>query len=316
MDNFLYIPFINPVIFYDTDRVNLPKYFTNHFEIYPFSERFYEWETRLDHKQLWQTEDIINLQFESTFDPIVVRLMNKSGMVLNFTALRRLPNIYIPNTWSYEVSISLAGLVTGWYYLEIEAGTGVDKKILQSGCQYISSVPIANTLCIEYWHSSFNKDVIFETGIKFQHRLLGSFGKMEIANSDERYRDEAYNPALLSSKSSKIWPVYFSDQYGIPDDVFFLVNEIFGCDNVLIDGKPFAAADGSKLDSIDVDRYKKRGAVLKVEEGINRKSRVFALETDTTKKLVTSILVEGAVFGDLANQGSANTVPVHGIFFE
>lgn len=314
-DNLLYIPELNPVTFFDVARANLSKYFTKHFDTWMFAERLYYWQQREDYHQVWQTEDIIYLQFESTFDPITVELLNQYGVaVITLPALIGLPNKFILNAFSFEVAISLAGLPTGCYRIQITAGSaGPYQKTFISGRQFISAIPLKNTLCLEYFNSRFHKDIVFETGIKFQFRVHGSFGFLEKSRKDEQYRDERYNPSLLNSRSAKQWPVYFGDQAGLPDDIINLVDEIWSCDNVRIDNKAFGIADGSKMEFIVVDRYPKRGLKLTVEEGINRNSRVFGITTDPTKKLITTIIVDAKVFGDTGNQGSSNTVPVYNI---
>lgn len=313
-DNYLYIPELNPVIFFDTTRATLPKYFTKHFEEFMFTERLYQWQQREDYSQVWQTTDIINLQFESTFDPITVKLVDKHNIArITLPALIGLPNAYIPNTYSFQVSMSLSDLPTGCYRLVIEAGSGVNKKILISDRQFISATPIKNTICLEYWNSRFHKDVVFETGIKFQMRVHGHFGFLEKSRTDEIYKDQKFTSTLLNSKSSKRHKVFFGDSYGLPDDIINMIDEIWSCDNVLIDGKPFGIADGAKLEFVDQELYPKRGISIVVEDGINRNSRVFGVNLDSNKKLITTIIVDARVFGDIGNQGSANTVPVHNI---
>lgn len=314
MDNFINIPFLNPVKFYDTDRVNLDKFYTKHFDDWMFGERLYFWQQREDYKQVWQTNDIINLQFSSSFDPIIVKLLNVHAVpVITLPALIGLPNKFISNTFSFEVAMSLAGLQTGCYYLQITAGSGNGQKIFISDRQFISSTPLKNTLLLDYWNNRFFQDVIFETGIKFQFRVPGNFGFLEPGRKDEMYHDQKWNPAILNSKSYREWPVHFGDEFGLPDDVIDLLNRIWGCDNVLIDNKALSMADGSKFEFITVEKYPKRGVKLNVEEGINRNSKVFAVDTDTSKKLVTTIIVDAKVFGDTSNQGSSNTVPVYNI---
>lgn len=313
-DNFLYIPELNPVAFYDINRSTLPKYFTKHFEYFMFEERLYQWQQRESYVQIWQTTDIINLQFESTFDPIIVKLVDSYGITrITLPALIGIPNVYLPNTYTFEVSMSLSGLASGCYRLIIEAGSGDTMKTLISDRMFISDVQIKNSICLEYWNSNFNKDVVFETGIKFQMRVHGHFGFLEKQRSDEVYKDQKFTTTLLNSKSAKRWKVYFGDSYGLPDDIINLIDEIWSCDNVLIDAKPFCIADGASLEYVDSEYYPKRGISLDVEEGINRNSRVYGINTDTNKKLITSIIVDARVFGDTGNQGSANTVPVHNI---
>lgn len=310
--NYLFIPLINPVKLYAVERATLPKYLTKHFDDFMFGERLYYWQQRENYKQVWQTTDIIYMQFESTFDPLVVTVLNAKGIpvIPAAPALIKLANQYDANLFSFEIGISLAGIPTGCYFLQLEAGTGATKRLFISDLQYVSSTPIKNTLLVEYFNSTYHEDVIFETGVKFQFRIHGSFGFLDPGRSDERYRDEKYNPALLSSRTSRQWPLHFGDQFGVPDDIVDLLNRIWSCDNVFVDNKSYAAADGSKFEFIAVDRYPKRGVKLTVEEGINRNSKIFAINIDTTKKLITTIIVEAKVFGDTSNQGSLNTVPV------
>jgi len=311
-ENYLHIPLLNPVRFYDVDRSVLDKYFTRHFDEFKFSERGYAWEQPADYCQIWQTDDIIRLQFESTFDPIIVSLLDINGSVItSLPALIGLPNRFIPNTYSFEVELSLAGLETGGYYIQIEAGTGDQKKTLISGCMDVYDSVIDNSLCLEYWNSTAKGDVLFETGIKFQYRVHGHFGKLDPGRKDEQTKDQRYNPAILSSIPYRSWPVFFGDEYGLPDDHIDLLNRVWGCDNVLIDNKPFGVSEGGKFEFIETESdYRKRGVKLMVEEGVNRNSKVIQVNTDSTKKLAYGIMVDKKVFGDTSNQGSSNAVPV------
>lgn len=311
-DNFLYIPFINPVKFFDVDQEDLPKYFTKHFDEWEFPERLYDWQQPEDYVQIWQTTDIIPLQFESTFDPIIVKLLNSDGIaIITLPALIGLPNKFYPNTFSFEVAMSLADLPTGCYRLQITAGAaGPTQKTFLSNKQYISSIQIENSLCLEYWNSRFHEDVVFETGIKFQFRVHGYFGLLDPGRKDEQYRDEKYNPTILNSRTFRQWPVHFGDEFGLPDDIIDLLNRIWSCDNVLIDSKSFGISDGGKFEFIEIDTYPKRGVKLIVEEGINRNSKIFKIDTDPNKKLMHSIMVDKKVFGNTGTQNSDDTVPV------
>ena len=314
-DNFLYVPFINPVKFYEGGATYADKYQTNHFDDYKFADRLLPWQSPEGYEQIWQDTDIINLQFESTFDPIIVELIDEDNVaVITLPALIGLPNKFLANTYAFEVAMSLAGVATGCYQLRITAGSaGPQQKTYLSVCQYISSEVIENSICLEYWNSRFHQDIVFETGIKFQFRVFGHLGFLDPGRKDELYRDERYNPALLNSRTLRQWPVTFGNERGIPDDIIDLLNRIWSCDNVLIDNKAFGLSDNSKFEFVGEEGYPMRGVRLTVEEGINRNSRAFAIDTDTTKKLTSTIMVDAKVFGDIANQGSSNTVPVFNI---
>lgn len=317
-NNQIYLPELNPVLFYETTRANLSKYFTKFLGDFMFNERLYVWQQPSDYIQVWQVDDIINLQFESSFDPITVKLVDENGYaVITLVALNKIPNKYQPGTYCYEASMSLAGIATGYYYVQLELGaSGPSQIIMISPCQYISADPIANTLLLEYYHSRYHNDVLFETGIKFQFRVHGNFGFLDKPRKDEIYTDEKWNTSLLNSKSVKQWPVNFGDEFGLPDEIINLLDNIWSCDTVTVDTKLLGIADGSKPEYNTVDdsaQYPKRGMKLILQEGINRNSKVVGVNLDPTKKLITSVIVDAKVFGDTSNQGSANTVPVYNI---
>jgi hypothetical protein len=313
-DNFLYIPLLNPVRFYDVDRANLPNYFTKHLDDYPFAERLLNWHEPDQWEQIWQITDIIKLQFESTFDPIIVELVDEDGTaIITLPALVGLPNRYIANTHAYEVSMSLAEVPTGCYRLKITAGTGDGQKTFISGCQYVSATPFTfPNLLFEYSHPRFHEDVMFESGIVFQYRLPGHLQFMIPGRDTESFKDQKRNPTILSSRTFRKQEMVLGDDFGLPDEVIDLLNRIWGCQNVKVDNKYFAAEEGEfELEDVGHPIYPKRFVKIVVEEGINRRSVVHATETDTTKKLVYGIVVEAKVWGDTSNQGSSNTVPVN-----
>lgn len=312
-DNFLYIPHINPVKFYAVDRANIDAYFTRHFDDYPFDERLYDWQDPVQFTQLWQTTDIIKLQFESNFDPLIVELIDENGdAVITLASLTGLPNQYIDGLFSYEAEMSLATVPQGCYKLKLTAGSGDEQTVYLSDWQHVNEGPYEkSTLLLTYKHSRFHEDVLFETGIEFQFRLPGYIGALKPGNVREAYRDQKQNPSILSSRTLRGFPVFFGDEFGLPDDVIDKLNRIWGCDSVQIDGKYFAA-DSAEFEFVEIDnfRYPKRGVKLQVVEGINRASSIFSPTTDTSKRLMYAIAVDRKVWGDTSNQGSTNTVPI------
>lgn len=311
MDNQIIFPFLNPVKLVQIGRVSLAKYFTKQFDDFLFKERLHYWQQPEDYTQIWQTTDSINLQFTSTINPINVVLINQYGYpVITLNGIVGLQNSAFPNSYTYEVKMSLAAVVTGFYTLKVTAGFGLQQINYISGAQYISSTQIENSLCLEYFNSRFHADVIFETGMKFQHRILGHFGYLEPTRKDEFFKNQPLSPSLLSSKISRQFPLHFGDNFGIPDDTIDLINRIWSCDNVSIDGKAFCLADGSKFEFTAVDRYPKRGLKLNVEEGLNRNSKIVTIGANNQMQFTYGIMVDKKVFGDTGNQGSSNAVPV------
>ncbi len=311
-DNAIYIPFINPVKVYDPARAVTDTFLTPHFDDFEFEERLLPWQTAKNFYQVWQTTDIIKMQFESTFDPIIVELVDEhDAAIITLPALIGLPNKYVANTWSYEVSMSLATVTTGCWKLKVTAGSaGPSQKIFYSKWMFVSEETIPNTLLIEYWNTRFHEDVIFETGIKFQIRYYGFIGHLKPGRNMEVYKDQKLNPAVLSNRTFRQFELSFGDEFGLPDDEIDRLNRIWSCNNVLVDNKSLAAIEGNLFDIEAVEHYARRGVKMIVDEGINRGSKIFSVNIDPTKKLQYAINVEAKVWGDTSNQGSANTVPI------
>lgn len=312
----LYIPFLNPVKFFRGTPYQITKYFTKHFDDYEYSKRGYSWNYTADEDHpIWQTSDIIFLQIETTSDPVYVSLLDdKNELVPGFElpAQLKIPNIYLDDTFAYEIRMALAGLPNGCYRLMLEVGSGSDKQTFYSPCQYVYDGQIPDTIYVEYNHSESKADVLFETGIVFGRRFYGVFGKLDPGRSDERYRDQTHNPEVLSSVPFRQWPVHFGGDWGLTDDDIDLLNRIMGCDTVKFDNVLFGISDNAKFEFTDPDdQYRKRGLKIVVEEGVNRNSKYFNLSNnDTTKKLMWAVAVEPSLMGDFSNQGSSNEIKI------
>lgn len=315
MDNKFLIPFINPVKFVKKGLTNSPKYYTKQFDDYLFADRILPWEQAEDYTQIWQKEDIISMQFESNFDPIIVKLLDRFGnAVFTLPAIAGLPNKFEPGTFTFEIQMSLAGIpATGCYFPEILAGSGSGIELYKGGKQFISREPFDfPNFLIEYWHDRYHEDVIFETGIHFQKRVPGHFGKLKPGTNNVATRDEYYNNTILSSRTFRQFPLYLCDEFGMPEDEIDNFNRIWTCRNVLVDGTPYGAVDGT-FELQEIIGYPKLGVKMMVEPGINRRSKLFIQNTDTTQRIMSTVMVDPKIFGDTSNQGSSNAVPVNNI---
>lgn len=316
MDNNLYVPFQSPLKFFRKDLITPDKFFTKHFDDYSFDKRGYDWEDEGDYHQIWQTDDIARVQFESTTDQVLVKLLDNYGFevpAFTFVPQKKLKHYFIPDTYAFEVEMALAGLSSGCYYFQIEVGTGAGTEYYITPCNAIYDSVIRNSILIRYWNSISKDDVLYETGIRFEKRMYGHFGKLDPGRRDEGSRDQKYNPSIQSSIPFRTWPVYFGDEFGLPDDEIDWLNRVWGCDNVEIDNKPFGVSDNGKFEFIDVDpTYRKRGVKLMVEEGVNRNSKIFSIgNNDSNEKLLWAFPVGAEMFGDLSNDASSNAIKIY-----
>lgn len=314
-EDMLYIPFENPVKFFRTTRFMLQqaKYFTKRFDDFMFSERGYSWQDESEYCDIWQTSDTVRIQVESVSDPVVLFLVDHDGRkIRTIPAQLKLRNINLENTFAYEMELSLAGLDSGCYYFQLEVGGGLDLQIFISSCQSIYDGQIEGSLLLEYRNSIAKGDVLYETGITFMKRLFGYIGKLEPGAKNEMARDQKWNPVMLNSIPFRSWPIFFGTDYGVPDDIIDLLNRVWGCDDVLVDGDPYGVSDGGKFEFFESDSmYRKRGVKLVVDEGVNRNSKMFSLSNqDTTKRIVWAIFVDPGMLGAIGSDESTDAVKI------
>jgi hypothetical protein len=270
-------------------------------------------------QQVWQTTDIIKLQFSATFDPIIIELLNEEDFVIrSWVGLNRVPNREFPALYIYEFALSLANLDTGCYRFRRKLGSGEQMVIEYTRCQYISATPIPDTLYIEYRNSRFTKDVLFETGIKFGIRLFGyiDYDKMTKEKKEEGYRNQKFTSTKTASKSAKVVPVYIGDELGNPAEITNLFEEIVSLDEVTYDGAYFTLPPDKEIEYTEENGYRMRGMKAEMEPGLTRYSRRTKVNTDSQKRLMFAIAVDQQAISDLTGQGNNNVVPIFNVIIE
>jgi hypothetical protein len=303
MANQIYIPYLNPVQLVELDKEQLPQYMSRNMDEYWFSQQQEPYHTQAKYYQKWSTKDAIKLQFESNFASIYVLLVDcNGGAYLAFPATQKRINKFIPGYYVYEATLSLDGLPDGIYFMMLELGGG-NKKMISEPIEVKSNHPY--TLLFEYNHSRELGDVIFQTGINFSFRVEAVIRNFDPGNERTAYRDQRLNPTVLNSIPYRSWDLFVGFIAGVPDWVVNIMNWIFSCDNVRIDGKAYGVADGAKWEAQEIDpTYLMRGHTLKIQEGFNRSSKIVGVEVDINKRLLVGVAVDSTIFGDTAEPGS------------
>jgi hypothetical protein len=307
MANQIYIPYANPVNFYEVAPADIPQYLSRNMDDYLFSNQIRNDQTRVDYNQKWTIHDAIPLQFETNFDPIQIDVIDCSGHIyFSVTAVRRSQNKYLTGYYAYEANISLAALDYGVYYLQMTLG----------GTTAMISEPFEvgdgeGTLLFEYNNSVFHGDILFETGIMLRFRVEAVLQNFDPSNERTSYRDQRLNPTVLKSVPFRSWELRVGKDFGVPDWVADKLNWIFSCDNVLIDGKPYAVLDDSKIERVDIHPiFPMKSYGLKIQEGINRASKIVGVSVDTNKRIFIAAFVDTTVYGDLSGESGDNLIQI------
>lgn len=315
MANEIYIPFSLPVRFVKVDPAQLGQYLTKHFDDYWNSEQVRNFETQVFYKQKYQTNDTIYLQYESNFAAIqldVIDCDQVSQIAQVATQVRA--NLYLPGYFVYENTVSLAPLPAGTYWIKLTLGDG-STVMISEPIEVAETWP--NTILFEYFNSTFHGDVVYETGIQFGLRCEAIITKLDPGNLRTAYRDQKQNPSILKSVPFREFNLLIGqklrsgDMIGIPDWVIDKLNWVFSCDNVFLDGKTFAVANDATFEDTEVDvSYPYRTWSLKIQEGVNRYSKIVNPELNPNKKLIVAGLIDSTLFGDLSENAGSNLVPV------
>jgi len=317
VENYIHTPKLNPLIWYPESRATSAKYQTAHIDDFPHDERGQPWMQGNVFQQLWQTTDIIWLQFFASFDPITIELLDENDFVIrSWVGLNKIPNRDFSGLYLFEFGISLAGLDTGCYYFRRILGSGQVTE--RTKCQYISSIAIPGTIYIEYKNSRFIKDMIFETGIKPGIRVYGyiDYDKTKKERKDDGYRNQRFTTQRTNAKSTDKVPIYFGDEMGLPAEMTTLIEEITGLDEVSYDSVYFTLPPDKEFDYTEENSYRMRGMRADFEPGLTRYSRITKLETDTQKRLMYSIAVDQQALSDTTGQGNNNVVPIFNVVIQ
>ncbi len=300
MANEIYIPFINPIKFVEEGLTNLPQYATKGFDDYVYNEQIKPWEQQKGYCQLFSQNDLIKLQFHASFSPMEVSLIDDNAeAAISLSANPLLRNTYNTNLFVYEVGVALSSVPVGCYRLKLQAGNPVQKVLISEPIHVIDD--IANTILFEYNNSSYYGDVLFETGVVMSIRVAGGFGKYLPKSKDVLYEDQVLNQTILSSRPYRQFKLFVNDGEGIPGWMIEKLNWIMGCNNILIDGKPFAKADGANWEIKEEDGYPMAGYAIDVRESITRNSKIFSSTGNTNKKILLVGNIESKGFGNMSN---------------
>jgi hypothetical protein len=299
-------------VFIDPNKVQPAQYQTRHLNDYFFNTTQPAWVNPADYWQPWQTSDTIKLQFIANYSAIQVDLVDLNlNIVASFSSLNSYANRYQAGYYAYETSISLATVPPGSYRVRIRLNNS-DANIRLSE-KIILSDSFENTVLLEYANNRYHGDVLFETGIRFSMRVPGGIDSYDPFSKDVMFEDQILNPTQLSSKPYAQAKLILGDGQGLPDWVMYKMMWVWSCNDVTVDGKSFAKADGAKWEKNESEDWKKRGWSMLLREGINRGSQIFDTTGDPTKKLVVAFNIDGTVFGDISSNASSNIIQIQSV---
>jgi hypothetical protein len=302
MANILYYPNLNPIKFY------LPSpdttYESRDIDDFEFFDSIAEWEEHVDYYQPWNKTDQTKLQLMADFGPHNLVIKDLDGITITTIPFNQIaqsqdqPGLYI-----YECPIDFNLLDVGQYRLYHEAGLD-DKLIVRSRIQDICTRH-KHSLLLEYYHFQYHEGVVFETGFKPKFRVEGANKFKSPASIGEDFEDQTLDESLLSAIPYRVYELIIGDAKGVPPDVIDLVNMIFTCTTVNIDGKGFVKPIENKWEVNEQDGYPAKGWKTELRPAVNRTSRIYNNNDPQNSKVSIVINADSKGFG--LDTGGTNT---------
>lgn len=308
MPNTIYIPYSNPVPFYQVGVPSVAGKNFIHLDEDWFSSQILDWEQKISYFQPWQQTDVVRLQVKANFDPIRLDLIDCMGAVVKTDDFVMKPTAIFGQPWKvYEVEMQLADVEEGIYYFLISAGFGED--VLQFLSEPIDiKLKHPDTLLYSYKNSRNNLDVVYGAGIQFGFRCETIIGDYQPGVKSSVYEDQVLNLVELSAYPYDQFKLKVGGSYGVPNWVAKKVNMIFCNDFVLLDGRQYVASEGTKLEPNRADRYPMTGWTMDIRPASNRFSGIYDATFDDETAITYNI--EAGIFGTMNDLPTNNQIVI------
>lgn len=306
--NRIYIPLINSIKFVEKTPVSFPQYDKPLHDYSLFKDQLYDWQQNVCYAQKRTVYDADFFQFTSNYDPIQIEFYRKSDDALfdTLAAQRVRRNQYQTDYYIYQIGISYANLNPGLYYMKMIVG-GI-KEFISEDIEILPTVK--NTSLLEYAHSEYYEEVIFQTGITMAMRVMGGVMKYTPGMKSVVYEDQRANSTTISMTTFDNWKFIVGGPSGVPWYEIKKISKIMGCDNLRINGEFYSIADGAKWEEFAEDNYPMSGWAIDVRLQLNRSSTVFDTEAGNGMKLIVIHNIESKLFGDTSENTGSNIIPI------
>ncbi|WP_430900457.1 MULTISPECIES: hypothetical protein [unclassified Paraflavitalea] len=310
MPNILEIATLCPLKFRNQNYSNPAPYNTKYFEDYHYRDTLPYYVASDDYCQIWQKNDIINVQIRANYGPHNLELQNYKGTKITEFVLN-------------PVTTSMDGLGMNTYEASIALNTfdaGIYRFVLKSGSPLVTVLETdyfnlkdlhEGSILFEVTHNENDFGFVFETGIKVSFRVHGGFTEYTPQTDRVVFIDQPRNIQQLSARSYYTEKLVIGNSYGVPKWVIEKINEFFLCKTVLIDGKQWAAVSGAKFDASRVGKFQRAGWTMEVMPAKKRIGNRFVNDAPAAQTdYYVTYNIEGNLFGDFNGLSNSNIIQI------
>jgi hypothetical protein len=237
-----------------------------HFDGNYFTKNVKSFEKSACYLQKWQRSDTTLIQITSTILPNDLKIFNNVGVVksIPFTNVGTASLGVI----IYHCLVDFSGVVDGIYQIEIDGKVGLNEFQFYSEPIYLKDLH-ENTLLFRCFNLYNDFGVIFTTNYQIYFRCEAAIMEMEPKHERAAFIDEIHDIKTLSATPYREHKLKIGDAPGVAPWVIDLLNRIFSCSFVEIEGLEYGLTDGAKWTINRQRNYAMIGAEIEIGEGKN-----------------------------------------------
>jgi hypothetical protein len=286
MQHFNY-PLINPVKLVKCTN-------TVHFDDSLTVQRLRSYEFRTYYRQKWVRSDTTKLQMQSSLAPDAMKVYDVQAHLvksLSWTAVYTATDYKI-----WELTFDLSDLPEGVYFTyQKVALLGITWEAFSEPIHSKNSWP--NTLLIEYKNSFNDFGVAWTTGLTMKFRVEADIKEPDFKSDRTDYANQVRRVSTLKNVPCRVFRFNVGEAPGVSPYIVDILNRIFGCDWIQIEGKFYQADLDAKWEKNQPKNYPLMGASLDIVEAEAVDSLSFSDTTPLAPGIVTAYNIETALFG-------------------
>lgn len=299
----LYDSKANPVKFHRLDNLQLPNYVSRFMWEWAFRRTIQPWEQKVCFNQPWSVHDSIRLQYTSDAGPIVIRVYDSEGVLLNTLPMTQMHQDELqPTFFIYQISIPLAPYNFGKFFLTRDVAGNITYSepmeiidIEDSGIDLENQDP---TLLIEYSHYEPKAGLKFFTPFAPMIRVPGIIQYNNTGAKDVIYEDQPLNMTLVTSQEFDVHNFILGGNYGVPP---YFASKVFRCismSNSSFNGRLMTKnGENIQFEPTELTDYPMKGFKIEMREKLNRDSVIMEDETVIVGTHSAAIMMDAKGFG-------------------
>jgi hypothetical protein len=299
--------FLNPQNWVKVSPTEIPQYNSKWIDDYFWKLRLNEYQKSAPpYFQLWQNNDVIDLQWENNAGQITIETKTCQGKtVASYIMQQKQQNTFDPSYFIYEAHMAQTLLPPGIYFNVAKVGVSPISDVLISEPFYIQSKH-PSTLLIQYKHRHFREGMIFETGIEPSLRIKAYWEMLDPESTDTTFEDQIADMVTLKSVPYRLWKLHIEQ---IPDWMINILNFIFGCSSVRIDGIAFSKNKEAKIES-NTPSFNKALAnyTIELREAQAKQGKEFPSTVVSNDEITLMVNAESKGFADTSENASSSIV--------